>query len=132
MFCMEEGSQQLLWAECLQKGQREQESGAADGEQVCSLFSKAAVALLDFTVISYRLPWNRNSLRLAAPSYPEGCRKKEIAQKDFHRCLRAVFKSELVHRDHLKPLHFHNLLAGAAGPRLSILHVVNLFAEYHI
>lgn len=29
-------------------------------------FEKAAVVLLDLTVTSYRLPWNRNSLRFAA------------------------------------------------------------------
>jgi len=51
---------------------------------------------------------------------------------DFHRCLRAVFQCELVHREHLAPLHFHNLLDGVARPRLSILHVANLFAKYHI
>lgn len=51
---------------------------------------------------------------------------------DFHRCLKAISESELVHRDRLEPLHFHNLLAGFAGLRLSILHLTNLFAEYHI
>ena len=43
-------------AESLQKVQREQESGATNGEHVCSLFPKTAVVLLDLTVISYVLP----------------------------------------------------------------------------
>lgn len=40
----------------LQRGQREQDSGTANGEHVYSLFANTAVVLLDLTVISNRLP----------------------------------------------------------------------------
>lgn len=78
-FCMrEKGSQRLLlsvYRKC--KGNRRAALPMGNTSALC--FEKAVVVLLDVTVISHRLPWNRNSLWFAALSYPENCRKKEIA-----------------------------------------------------
>lgn len=68
-----------------------------------SYFSRATLC---FFVLAWELQKRGNCLKGA----------------DFCRHQGVVFQSDLLRRDHLQPLLFHNVLAGVAGLRLSFVH----------
>lgn len=114
----------IFGAEYLQKGQREQESNAGDGFCLQRLLLFCWTSQLFLTgcpriETAYGLPVHL-ILRTAA--------KRKLHRNGFPQTSK---KSDLVH-SHLDSLHFHELLAGVGGPRLSVLLVAHLFAKYSI
>lgn len=125
-FCMEEeGSQQHFWALSAYKGRRALESSAAD------VLCLQRLLLFCWTSWIFLTGYPRIETAYGLPVH---LILRTAAKRKLHR--RNGFpqiskKGDLVH-SHLYSFHFHELLAGIAGPRLSVLLAADLFAEYPI